>query len=443
MTRVIAASAAAWLSAASWAQSPPDSFLIRNADVYPVTAPRMENASILVTNGRIAEVGVKIVAPRGVRILEGKGLRVYPGLIDSGTELGLSEIQQVRETIDTGELGVFMPQLRALTSVHPASEHFPVVRANGITSAVSFPSAPGPARANGERQVISGQAALIHTDGWTWEEMELKGSAAMHLIFPALVMGPGRGGGGGAPAPGAPAPPAGFTEAKRAYDQQLRELTGFFEDARKYRNAKAARAAGLRTDLKFEAMIPVLEGRLPVAIAAPTERALRDAIAFAEKENIRPIILQPRKIGKLAPELKARNIPVVLGRTLSLPVTEDDPYDASFTLPAELHRAGVKIAFGTFGNQFVRDLPYDVAAAVAFGLPYEEALKALTLNAAEIWGVAADLGSIEKGKWADLMLTTGDPLEAPTQIRHLFIKGREVDLANKHTRLYERYLNRP
>jgi imidazolonepropionase-like amidohydrolase len=154
------------------------------------------------------------------------------------------------------------------------------------------------------------------------------------------------------------------------------------------------------------------------------------------------ILMQPRELEKVGAELKARNIPLVLGRTLELPETEDDAYDSPFTLPAEALKAGLKFAFGTFDNQIVRDLPYNAATAVAFGLPYDEALKAVTVNAAEIWGVADQIGSIEKGKWADFVLATGDPLETTTEIKALYVKGKEVDLTNRQTRLYEKYSGR-
>ena len=134
---------------------------------------------------------------------------------------------------------------------------------------------------------------------------------------------------------------------------------------------------------------------------------------------------------------------MILGRVLALPETEDSPYDEAFTLPGEAYKAGVKIAFGTFTNEFVRNLPYEAATAVAFGLPYDEALKAITINPAEIWGAADRIGSVEKGKVADLMVTDGDPLEIQTQVKHLYIKGNEVPLTNKQTRLYEKYSSRP
>ena len=249
--------------------------LIRNVDVYPVTAPPMKAMSVLIQDGKIADIGAKLLPAKGVKILEGKGLRVYPGLIDSSTELGLSEVSAERVTVDTGELGEFMPQLRALVAVNPESEHFPVVRVNGITSAMVFPSAGGGGggRGGGSSQIISGQAALIHTDGWTWEEMEIKRSAAMHVAFPSLGGRGGRGGGGGNPDFATPElfgviNAGGLAQQKRNYEQQIARLTEFFEDARRYQKARAANVPGFVRDLKFEAMLPVLDGKLPLAVSA-------------------------------------------------------------------------------------------------------------------------------------------------------------------------------
>lgn len=421
--------------------------VIRNVDVYPVTGPEIKGVSVVLADGKIAEIGAKIVPVKGARIIEGKGLRVYPGMIDSGTELGLSEVSAVRETVDTGELGEFMPQLRALSAVNPESEHFGVVRVNGITSVMTYPSSGGGGGGGrfggGERQYISGQAALIHTDGWTWEDMAIDQSAAVHLIFPTLG---GRGGRGAALSDailemtGGAA--TGFTAAKRTYDQQVAKITEFFDQARQYQKERAAKGPGFKPVLKFEAMVPVLEGKVPLAVSAARASVIHDAIAFAEKQRIKIVILQPHDIAKSGAELKAKNIPVILGRVLALPDQEDDPYDSAFTQPAEAYKAGVKFAFGTFNNEFVRDLPYQAATAVAFGLPYEEALKAVTINAAQIWGHANELGSVEKGKVADLMVTTGDPLSNSTQVKHVFIKGKEIPLVNKQTRLYEKYMSR-
>lgn len=402
-----------------------DSFLLRGATIHPVTAPEIPNGMILVRDGVIAEVGPKISAPRGVRVIEARGLHVYPGLIDSGTQLGLAEISSVRETVDTTEIGDFNPQLRAIIAVHPASEHIPVTRANGITTALAAPSGG----------IISGQAALIHLDGWTWEEMQVKAPAAMMLQFPVIQTREGRPGAGRAARP--------FSEAKREYERRLQQLREFFEQARRYQKAKLAGGPSFQTDHRMEAMLPVIERKLPVVAVAVRERAIREAIAFAESQNIKLILAEAREAYKVADLIRQKNIPVILGPTLELPLDEHDPYDKAYTLPAELHRAGVKFAFASFSTSFARNLPYQAAMAVAFGLPYQEALKALTIYPAEIWGVADRLGSIEKGKWADLIVTDGDPLETRTQVRHVFIQGREVDLSNRHLRLYEKYSKRP
>jgi imidazolonepropionase-like amidohydrolase len=250
--------------------------VIRNVDVYPVTSPVVKGTSVLIQDGKITDISAKLVPPKGAKIVEGKGLRVYPGMIDSGTELGLSEVSSTRETVDTGELGEFMPQLRALSAVNPESEHFGVVRVNGITSAMTYPASGGRGGGGGS-QHISGQAALIHTDGWTWEDMAVERTAAMHMIFPSLG---GRGGRGGFAIPDSvlgdlnPATAAGgFTAMKRQYDQQITKINEFFDQARQYQKERAANASGFKRDLKLEAMVPVLEGKVPVAVSATRPRA--------------------------------------------------------------------------------------------------------------------------------------------------------------------------
>jgi len=410
--------------------------LIQNADIYPMTGAPLKGGSLLIQDGKIVDIGAKLTAPKGATVLEGKGLRVYPGWIDSGTELGLEEIGSIRETNDTGELGDFMPQLKALSAVNPDSEHFGVVRVNGITTAIALPGGGGRGGGGG---IIVGQAALLHTDGWTWEEMEINRSAAMVLNFPSAA---GRGGRGGMPDFPDMAPNAGGADARRAVLDQIAKLNAFFDDARKYKTAKAANLPDFHKDLKFEAMLPVIDAKMPLAVSASRAAAIHDAIAWSEKQNVKIVFLQPREVAKAGPELKAKNIPVILGRVLVLPENEDAEYDEGYTQPFEAYKAGVKFALGTFTNEFVRDLPYQAATAVAYGLPHDEAMKALTINPAQIWGAGDLIGSLEKGKLADLMIVDGDPMDIRTQIRHLFIKGKEITLSNKQIRLYERYMSR-
>ncbi len=432
------------LAAAAVALSAADNntFLLRNATVHPVSGPSIQNASVLVVDGRIAEVGQK-VAPKGkVRIVEARGLHVYPGMIDSGSPIGLAEIASVRETVDTGEIGDFNPQLRALIAVNPSSEHIPVVRANGITSVLVTPGTTGGGRGASAGSLISGQASLMHLDGWTWEEMEIRRSAAMQMAWPAIQMPRGRGIDVEALLPGLSARRTTFAEARRNQQQQVQKIQDFFDAARRYQKAKAAGEA-IQPDLRYEAMIPVLEGKQPLMIFAAREREIREALDFAARERLKIVLAGVRRPGRALEDIAKRNIPVVLGTTFVSPLEEDDPYDEPFTLPARLHQAGVKFAFASFGVQFARNLPYQAAQAVPFGLPYDEALKSVTLNAAQIWGIDSEYGSIEKGKYADLIVTDGDPLEVRTQVKMMFIKGVSVDLESKHTRLYKMYSARP
>jgi imidazolonepropionase-like amidohydrolase len=435
----------AWTAALAAAvfASENDTFLLRNATVHPVSGPAIENASILVTDGRIAEVGQKVTAKGKIKVIDARGLHVYPGMIDSGSPIGLAEIASVRETVDTGEIGDFNPQLRALIAVNPSSEHIPVVRANGITSVLVTPAGTGGGgRGASAGSLIAGQASLMHLDGWTWEEMEIRRGAAMQMAWPVIQMPRGRGGDIEALLPGLAARRTTFAEARRNQQQQVQKIQDFFDAARRYQKAKAA-GEQMQPDLRYEAMLPVLEGKLPLMITAVREREIREALDFAARERLKIVLAGVRRPGKALEEIAKRNIPVILGTTFVTPLEEDDPYDDAFTLPARLHQAGVLFAFGSFGVQFARNLPYQAAQAVPFGLPYDEALKSVTLNAARIWGIDSEYGSIEKGKYADLIVTDGDPLEIRTQVKMMFIKGAPVDLESKHTRLYKRYSARP
>jgi imidazolonepropionase-like amidohydrolase len=445
------------VTAAAFGADTGNTFFLKNADVYPVSGPMIKGASILVENGKIVDVGTKLVPPKNVNVIDAHGSRVYPGLTDSATELGLSEIEAERVSVDTSELGEFMPQLRALIAVNPESEHLGVVRVNGITSAISFPApvrggGGGGGRGGGATQYISGQAAFIHLSGWTWEEMNVESGAgaAMQLSFPAIRGRGGRGGGnadfdpdggfgGGAAGGGANT----FAEQKRQYDQQIAHINEFFDSARQYQKERTANAPGFKKDLKMEAMIPVLEGKMPLAVSASRARSIHDAVLFADKQHVKIIILEPHDLAKVGPELKAKNIPVILGRTEALPESEDEPYDEGFTGPADAYKAGVKFAFGTFDNEFSRNVGLNAARAVAYGLPADEALKSVTLYPAQIWGTSDRMGSIEKGKWADLIIADGDPLDTMTHIERVFIKGIDTEMMNKQIRLYRKYLERP
>lgn len=411
------------------------SFLLKNVTVHPVAGSKIDNASVLVLDGRIAEVGTKLAAPK-VKVIDGKGLHVWPGMINSGSMVGLAEIGSIRETNDTGELGTFNPQLRPIIALNPESEHIPVVRANGITMTALLPAPPeGRGSGGPNAPLIGGQISLAHLAGWTWEEMEVRRAGGMHLRYPAisavsfdpLTFARTRGK---------------YSNSKLQHDQQVQDLNSLFDDARAYWTAKKG-GLTVKADLKFEAMIQVLDGTVPLVAFAEHEREIREAIEFAEKQHVKLVLAGVRKPGAALASIAKKKIPVILGRTQVGAEEEDDPYDEPYALPAKLNEAGVKFCFGTFDEQFARNLPYQASQGVPFGLPYDAALRSVTLSAAEIWGIDKDYGSIEKGKVADLVVTDGDLLEVKTNVKMLFIRGSEVDLETKHTRLYKKYMARP
>jgi imidazolonepropionase-like amidohydrolase len=413
------------------AQAPTETYAIRNARIVTVTGPIIENGTVLISNGKISAVGANISVPSGAKVIDATGLSVYPGLIDAGTTLGLIEISSVAGSVDTAEIGDNNADIHVDIAIHPDSAHIPVARVNGITTALTEPRGG----------IIAGSSALIDLDGWVPKEMVLKSPVAMHINWPL-------------------ASPTGFdpatfqlqrrsvAEMRREQERQIENLKKIFRDAKAYADAKEARAkdASLpkqEVDLKLEALIPVVRGQMPIIILANDERDIKAAIAFADEMKIRMILSGGVEAYKVADQLKAKNIPVIVGPVLRLPNKEDDPYDMAFANAGILSKAGVKIAFQTLDSANVRNLPYHAGMAAAFGLSKEEALKAVTIYPAEIFGVADQLGSIEPGKRANLIVTDGDPLEILTQVKYLFINGRQIPLTSRHIELYEKYKARP
>jgi imidazolonepropionase-like amidohydrolase len=418
------------LICAAWAQVA--SYAITNAKIYTISGGVIDNGTIVIRDGKIAAVGKSVGVPGGARVINARGLEVYPGLIDAGSQLGLTEIGSVPATVDTTEIGEYNPQIMAAAAIHPASEHIPVTRVNGISSALTRPAG----------STIAGQAVLMHLAGWTINEMAIKKSVGMVLNFPSLS--PGR----RFDSSSFTQRQAGFAEARRNYERRIEELRNLFKEARAYLQAKEAAAKNtalpkIDIDLKLEALIPVIKGEMPLLVEANRERDIKSAVEFAEKEKLRIILTGGEEAWRVAELLKEKKLPVILGKVISMPVREDDAYDSRFAAPAALFKAGVKFCFSSEDSSNARNLPYNAGTAVAFGLPREEALKALTLNTAQILGVDSLIGSIEVGKIADLVVTDGDIFELKTQIRHLFIGGKPIDLKTKHTDLAEKYMARP
>jgi imidazolonepropionase-like amidohydrolase len=273
----------------------------------------------------------------------------------------------------------------------------------------------------------------MNLDGWTWEEATLQPVAGVTFQFPAFV----RGGGFGGPSPDATRK---FEDLKKERDARVERVAAELARARAY---AALAPADRRTDWTLEALVPVVDRRMPLFVQANGEREIRDAVAFADRERIRIVITGGLEAPMASDLLKEKAVPVILGSVLTLPAREDAHHAATYRAAGELAQAGVALAFATGGYQNVRLLPYEAAISVAWGLDRDRALRALTLDAATILGVSDRVGSLETGKVANLFIASGDPLDLRTRITHVFINGRSVGLANKHLELYERFSKRP
>jgi len=400
---------------------------ITNATIHPVTRPVIERGTIVIRGGKIEALGANVQVPAGAKVIDAAGGHVYPGFINARTTLGLSE-PGARGYDDVNEMLDVNPQLRTRVAYHAESDAIPVARANGVTTVAVVPGGG----------TFGGEVAVMNLDGWTWEEATLRANAGIEFNFPTIGGGGGRGGGGGGGRGGQNQDRA-YDDLKRERDKKLDEIVRLFDQARAY--AKAGKDKTV--DWTLEALAPIVERKLPLITTANREQEIKDAIAFADRAKINIVISGGTEAALVAPLLKEKNIPVILSNTLTLPAREDMFHAASYQLAGELAQAGVKVAFSTGETNNVRLVPYNAAMSVAWGLSGEDALKALTINAAEILGVADRVGSLETGKDANLFIAKGDPLEVRTEITHVVIEGKDVDLGNKHEALYRKYLARP
>ncbi len=438
MIRVVASAAVSCVFALmSFAQTAtPTTYAITHAKIFTLVEGPIEDGTLVIKDGKIAAIGEGIPVPPDAKVIDAKGLQVYPGLFDSITQMGLSEISAVRATVDSTETGAFNPDVIAATAVSPSSAHIPVVRAAGITEVLAVPASGGFDSGNATN-LIGGQASAFYLAGWTMDDMAIRKNAALVVDWPqietrsfdfatfSIKEKP-------------------FTDAKKEYDKQVEQLADWLEQARHYaQSAEKAPAGSFERDLKLEALVPVINGQMPVLVIADRARDIRSAVEFFDKQHVRMILAGGTEAWKVKDLLRSRSVPVILRPTLGEPPEEDDPYDRLMTQPAELMAAGVKIAFGSFDNSFARRLGQQAANAVAHGLSYEDGLKAVTLYPAQIFGLDSQLGTIETGKVASLIVTNGDPLELTTEVKYLFIKGQPTSMDNRHKDLYEKYANRP
>jgi imidazolonepropionase-like amidohydrolase len=380
-------------------------YAIRNATLHPISSKPLRG-SIVFSKGRILALGPNVTIPKGARVINGEGLTVTPGLIDGGTQLGLTEIGSADETQDYREAGLYQPDLVALDGVHPHSELIPVTRLAGTTTALTLPSGG----------VISGQASLIHLDGVIAKEMSVVKKVGLVVNFP----GSGN---------------------RKKPSGKLKALNDYLKKVRGYQRRRESQPDS-RVNPQLEAMIPYIQGEKPVIMNIGPAKNIIEAVEWARKQKLEVIIQGAREAWKIADYLAARKVRVIIGPIMSVPRGRHTPYDSAYRNAAALQKAGVLYAIQSGNSSNARILPFEAGMAAAFGLSPEQALRALTLSSAQILGVDHDYGSLEKGKKADLIISSGHPLEPSSRVLGMFINGRKVRLESKQTRLFRRFKKR-
>jgi imidazolonepropionase-like amidohydrolase len=403
-------------------------YLIKNATIYPVEGMPLENADLLIQGGKIAAMGAEVPVPDGSKIIDAAGMFVYPGFIDGHTHLGLSEIPAIASTVDIREMGKENPELKVAWAINPHSVHFKISRINGTTIALVAPSGG----------TYPGMSALVKMDGWTVDEMLVKEVATSFINFP---MSP-------RPARGSRVGPQTLSKVD-VTSKLVEKIQEYLKEVRHYLRLRKQGAEDPDVTLpdlnpKYEALAPVLDGTLPVIISVEKAKDIELAIKFAQDEKIKAIFRGCVQGGKVAEMIKEAGIPVIIDNLYTGPLEPEDGYDAPFRNVGELVKAGVQICFSTGSDPAVgKDLTYHAARAVAFGLAREEAIKALTINPARIFGIDEHVGSLKVGKDADLFITTGDPLDLRSEVKHLFINGKDMDLGNWWQSIYDKWRKRP
>jgi len=426
--------------------TPAPTIAITGGKLLTITHGVIENGTIILAGGKIAAVGTAgaVKIPAGAQIVDAKGMTVYPGLIDSETNLGLSEVEADEMSNDLVETSdEIFPNMHVYDAFHAETEHIPITRLNGITNAIVAP-------ASGD--TLPGQDIFIQLAGRDCDQMILGRDIALAMNFSGAQRRRGK--------------DRKFPSTRMGLASQLRQT---FIDAQAYAVTKSEYQAKLdkwqkgdkkagtdssestgaaptapKFDLKMEALQPYLRGERPVVLAAYEGYEIEVAMQIAQEFHLKVVLNHVTHGQEILDKIASYKVPVIVGPIYAFP-SANERYDAVFSLPAELSRRGVKIAFSSAGDEsgnpggFERNLPYAAGYAVAYGLPYDEALKAITLNPAEIWGVADKLGSLDEGKTANVVIANGDPLDVRTDVKQIYIEGHAIPMESRQTKLRDEY----
>lgn len=397
-------------------------FALTNATIITVTKDTITNGTLIIQNGKIAALGTTIDIPSDAQTIDCTGQSIYPGMIDSGTQLGMAEVNAVSLTVDHNEIGDIKPHMQALTAVNPNNVAIPVTRVNGVTTALSVPTGG----------LIPGTAALINLVGYTPDQM-YAGFKAVVINYPSTRKRGWR-------------DSRSEEDRKKEQDKSLKKLNSVWEQALLYARIDSVGQTNSSLQPEYnpqmEAMLPVIQGKIPVLIEVNQEKNIESAIKWVQKNKVNAVFTGVAEGWRVAKKIADAKIPVITGPILSRPTRGSDRYDRPYANAGILHKAGVKVAIRTNDSENVRNLPFNAGFAAAYGMGKEAALKAVTINPAEIFGLGAQLGSLEVGKIANILVTTGDPFETKTKIKQLFINGWQVPIDSRHIQLYEEFLDR-
>ena len=439
---------AAIFSTHTFAQQPP--IALKNAKLLTITHGTIERGTLVMQGGKIASVGADAAIPADAQVIDATGMTVYPGLIDSETQLGLTEINAEETTNDLVELSdEIMPHMHVYDAFHAETALIPVARLNGITNAIVAPTSG---------DTIPGQDSFIQLAGADATEMLLIRDIAMPINF----TGDQRRNKGGFEKRKFPSTRMGliaqmrqaFLDAKdyqakwADYERKKSEAASGADDKSRSADKSSDKAGDKKDkksppvapkrDLKLEALLPYLDGKKTVVLAAENPSDLETIVNFANEFHLKFVLNHIEHSQPVLNYVASLKVPVIVGPIYEAP-RDDERYDAVYSMPAQLYKRGVKVAFASYSGHNVRNLPDAAGFATAFGLPYDEALKAITLNAAEIWGVADKLGSLDVGKTANVVVANGDPLDVKTDVKQVYIEGRAIPMTSRQTQLRDQY----
>lgn len=391
-------------------------FLLKGGTLVTVTQGILADTDLLVEDGKIKQIG-KMLPADDAQVIDCAERFIYPGFIDSGTRLGLVEVNSVEETRDYEEIGHVTPNMQTLVAVNPNAIAIPVTRVSGVTTTLSLPSGG----------LFPGTSALIHLNGYTPEQM-YAGFKGVVLAFPNT----GRTG---------PNDTRSEETVIKEAKEAIQKLDEVWNNAVEYQKLKAA-GASLGYYPEMAQLAKILQKELPLIIEVNGARDILSAIDWVKDKDIQLIFSGVSEGWRVANQLAETGIPVITGPVLALPSRQSDRYDIAYTNAGLMAKAGVKVALRTNEAENVRNLPFHAGFAASYGMGQEEALKAITINPAEIFGLDKEIGSLEEGKIANLFVSDGDPFEPRTHIHQVFIRGYKIPLTNRQIRLYQEFLDR-